>query len=114
MYAVFELKMTITPHKSIPKILAFQPKDSVPSNKRNTILTSSICETFDTKTIYLLVALAALKRKKRYEKQLQNIDGTLSTVEFQLEALQNAQSNKQVLDTMKVGAQALKQAHGNM
>lgn len=60
------------------------------------------------------LAIAALKRKKRYEKQLQNIDGTLSTVEFQLEALQNAQSNKQVLDTMKAGAQALKKAHGNM
>ena len=60
------------------------------------------------------MAIAALKRKKRYEKQLQNIDGTLSTVEFQLEALQNAQSSKQVLDTMKVGAQALKKAHGNM
>ena len=61
-----------------------------------------------------IVALSALKRKKRYEKQLQNIDGTLSTVEFQLEALQNAQSNKQVLDTMKAGAQALKKAHGNL
>nr|CAB3230650.1 charged multivesicular body protein 4b-like [Phallusia mammillata] len=60
------------------------------------------------------MAINALKRKKRYEKQLQNVDGTLSTVEFQLEALQNAQSNKQVLDTMKVGAQALKKAHGNL
>lgn len=60
------------------------------------------------------MAIAALKRKKRYEKQLQNIDGTLSTVEFQLEALQNAQSNKAVLDSMKIGASALKKAHGNM
>lgn len=60
------------------------------------------------------MALQALKRKKRYEQQLQNIDGTLSTVEFQLEALQNAQSNKAVLDTMKLGANALKKAHGNM
>jgi len=60
------------------------------------------------------VALQHLKRKKRYEKQLTDIDGTLSTVEFQLEALQNAQSNKQVLDSMKIGASALKKAHGNM
>jgi len=60
------------------------------------------------------MAIAALKRKKRYEKQLQNIDGTLSTVEFQLEALQNAQSNKAVLDAMKMGSSALKKAHGNM
>ena len=66
--------------------------------------------------IYFLspAALQHLKRKKRYEKQLQDIDGTLSTVEFQLEALQNAQSNKQVLDTMKVASGALKKAHGNM
>jgi hypothetical protein len=32
-------------------------------------------------------ALQALKRKKRYEKQLQQIDGTLSTIEMQREAL---------------------------
>ena len=34
-------------------------------------------------------ALQALKRKKRYEKQLQQIDGTLSTIEMQREALGN-------------------------
>ena len=60
------------------------------------------------------MAIAALKRKKRYEKQLQNIDNTLSTVEFQLEALQNAKSNKQVLDAMKDGAATLQQIHGHM
>ena len=60
------------------------------------------------------MAISALKRKKRYEKQLQNVDGTLSTVEFQLEALQSAHSNKEVLNSMKLGAQALKKAHGNM
>ena len=32
-------------------------------------------------------ALQALKRKKRYEMQLQQIDGTLSTIEMQREAL---------------------------
>ncbi|KAK2851176.1 hypothetical protein Q5P01_007452 [Channa striata] len=32
-------------------------------------------------------ALQALKRKKRYEKQLAQIDGTLSTIEFQRDAL---------------------------
>ena len=35
-------------------------------------------------------ALQALKRKKRYEKQLQQIDGTLSTIEMQREALGNS------------------------
>ncbi|KAG8141005.1 hypothetical protein E2320_003630 [Naja naja] len=38
-------------------------------------------------------ALQALKRKKRYEQQLAQIDGTLSTIEFQREALENATTN---------------------
>uniref|UniRef100_A0A665T760 Charged multivesicular body protein 4c-like n=1 Tax=Echeneis naucrates TaxID=173247 RepID=A0A665T760_ECHNA len=45
-------------------------------------------------------ALQALKRKKRYEKQLAQIDGTLSTIEFQREALENANTNTEVLKNM--------------
>ena len=60
------------------------------------------------------VALSALKRKKRYEKQLQQIDGTLSTIEFQREALENASTNTEVLKVMGDSAKALKQAHKNM
>jgi charged multivesicular body protein 4 len=55
-------------------------------------------------------ALNALKRKKRYEKQLQQIDGTLSTIEFQRQALENAHTNTEVLNSMKYAAVALKQA----
>ena len=55
-------------------------------------------------------ALQHLKRKKRLEKQLQNIDGTLSTIEFQREALENAQTNTEVFKNMKTAAQALKSA----
>ena len=62
----------------------------------------------------LAAALMALKRKKRYEKQLQQIDGTLSTIEFQREALQNASTNTEVLNVMSVAAKALKSAHKNM
>ncbi len=62
----------------------------------------------------LSVALAALKRKKRYEKQLTQIDGTLSTIEFQREALENASTNTEVLNVMGAAAKALKQAHGKM
>ncbi|CAH1779375.1 unnamed protein product [Owenia fusiformis] len=57
------------------------------------------------------VALQALKRKKRYEKQLQQIDGTLSTIEFQREALENASTNTEVLKVMGVAANAMKAAH---
>lgn len=60
------------------------------------------------------VALGALKRKKRYEKQLQQIDGTLSTIEMQREALESANTNTNVLQTMGDAAKALKRAHQDM
>ncbi|CAG5977538.1 charged multivesicular body protein 4b [Menidia menidia] len=59
-------------------------------------------------------ALQALKRKKRYEKQLTQIDGTLSTIEFQREALENANTNTEVLKNMGYAAKAMKAAHENM
>jgi len=60
------------------------------------------------------VALAALKRKKRYEKQLQQLDGTLTTLEQQREALESANTNTAVFQTMNVAAKALKKAHDDM
>lgn len=62
----------------------------------------------------LLGALNALKRKKRLDKQLQQIDGTLSTIEFQRESLENAQTNTEVLKNMSYAAKALKAAHANL
>lgn len=59
-------------------------------------------------------AIQALKKKKRYEKQLQQIDGTLSTIEMQREALESANTNTAVLTTMKNAADALKAAHKHM
>ncbi|XP_034826267.1 charged multivesicular body protein 4 [Maniola hyperantus] len=56
-------------------------------------------------------AIAALKRKKRYEKQLNQIDGTLTQIEAQREALEGATTNAQVLNTMKDAANAMKLAH---
>ncbi len=63
---------------------------------------------------FFLAALQALKRKKRYEKQLTQIDGTLSTIEFQREALENANTNTEVLKNMGFAAKAMKTAHENM
>ncbi|XP_043544108.1 charged multivesicular body protein 4b-like [Chiloscyllium plagiosum] len=57
------------------------------------------------------VALQALKRKKRLEKQLAQIDGTLSTIEFQREALENANTNTEVLKSMGYAAKAIKAVH---
>ncbi|XP_030071867.1 charged multivesicular body protein 4c [Microcaecilia unicolor] len=59
-------------------------------------------------------ALQALKRKKRLEKQLVQIDGTLSTIEFQREALENSHTNTEVLKNMGYAAKAMKAAHANM
>ena len=59
-------------------------------------------------------ALAALARKKRLEKQLQQIDGTLSTVEFQREAVENAHTNTEVLKNMGYAAKAMKAAHQHL
>ncbi|XP_031148851.1 charged multivesicular body protein 4c [Sander lucioperca] len=59
-------------------------------------------------------ALQALKRKKRLEQQLTQIDGTLSTIEFQREALENSNTNTEVLKNMGFAAKAMKQVHENM
>ncbi|VDI59027.1 poly [ADP-ribose] polymerase [Mytilus galloprovincialis] len=61
-------------------------------------------------------ALQALKRKKKYEQQLQQIDGTLSTMEFQREALEHATTNKEVLICMGEASKALKmtEQHGDI
>lgn len=59
-------------------------------------------------------ALQALKRKKRLEKQLTQIDGTLSTIEFQREALENSHTNTEVLKNMGYAAKAMKAVHQNM
>lgn len=62
----------------------------------------------------LLVALQALKRKKRYETQLEQLQGQLTTIEVQREALENANTNQAVLETMKGAADALKKTHKDM
>ncbi|XP_057680744.1 charged multivesicular body protein 4c [Corythoichthys intestinalis] len=59
-------------------------------------------------------ALQALKRKKRLEQQLTQIDGTLSTIEFQREALENSHTNTEVVKNMGYAAQAMKKVHESM
>jgi len=52
-----------------------------------------------------------LKEKKRLEKTLQQIDGTLTTLEYQREALQNASMNGQAFNALKGATNALKIVH---
>lgn len=72
--------------------------------------------TFDSPEVTLSfpAALQALKRKKRLEQQLTQIDGTLSTIEFQREALENSHTNTEVLKNMGYAAKAMKHVHENM
>lgn len=60
------------------------------------------------------IALQALKRKKRYEAQLNQIDGTLTTLEYQREALENANTNTEVFKIMSMAAKASKSAHSEL
>ena len=53
-------------------------------------------------------ALEALKCKKKLERQLRKVDGTLTTTEYQLETLESALSNTVMYTTMKYVASALK------
>ena len=60
------------------------------------------------------MALQALKRKKRYEAQLNQIDGTLTTLEYQREVLENASSNAEVLRVMSDASKAFKNVNSNL
>ena len=59
-------------------------------------------------------AFKKVERKKRYDSQLQQIDGTLSTIEMQREALEGANTNTAVLTTMNDAAKALKKANNEL
>lgn len=59
-------------------------------------------------------ALNAMKKVKKYEKDLVQVDGFLTTIDNQREALHNAQSSKQAVDVIKLANVALKQAQGGM
>ncbi len=60
------------------------------------------------------MALAALKRKKRYEQQLQQLDGTLTTLEYQREMLENATTNTEVFKAINDASKAFKNVNNNL
>jgi hypothetical protein len=65
-------------------------------------------------SLYLTVAIQALKRKKRYELQLNQIDGTLTTLEYQREALEDANTNTEVFKIMGEANTAIKAIHSGI
>ncbi|GMS94926.1 hypothetical protein PENTCL1PPCAC_17101, partial [Pristionchus entomophagus] len=59
-------------------------------------------------------ALRALNRKRQHEKTLAQTQGTLQTIEFQRNSLENASSNVEVLKVMSAANKSLKGALNNM
>ncbi|KAJ3107130.1 ESCRT-III subunit protein snf7 [Phlyctochytrium planicorne] len=60
------------------------------------------------------VALMALKKKKALESQVEKLIGSRMTLEVQKMAIENANLNKEVMNTLKVGADAMKAIHGEI
>lgn len=103
-----------TPQEAIQKLREVEEMLVKKSNFLEAKMTQEIATAKKHGTKNKRLALHALKRKKQYEKQLQQVDGTLSTIEFQREALENASTNTEVLNVMGQAAKALKSAHNNM
>lgn len=92
----------------------FKSQTTCPYEKENFSQRSIDNFVFFNIRFVFLVALQALKRKKRYEEQLLQLQGTLTTIETQREALESANTNAAVLDTMKQAADSLKKTHKDM
>jgi charged multivesicular body protein 4 len=60
------------------------------------------------------MALQALRKKKGYEKQLEQLDGVLNTIASQKGPLENASMNTNVLQVLKAASGSMKTAHNEM
>ncbi|OLY80680.1 Vacuolar-sorting protein SNF7 [Smittium mucronatum] len=58
--------------------------------------------------------MAALKRKKLLEEQLDKISGSRMTLETQIFAIESANVNLETMNAMRKGADAMKNIHKNM
>lgn len=59
-------------------------------------------------------AIACLKRKKMYVDQQSKIAGAREKIEMQLMAIESADMNMQVLDTLQEGSKTMKEMHRGM
>lgn len=59
-------------------------------------------------------ALIAMKKAKKFEKDLGQVDGILQTIDNQKDALRNAQSSKATFSAMQLAATEIKKAHAGM
>ncbi|XP_067652712.1 charged multivesicular body protein 4b-like [Haliotis asinina] len=59
-------------------------------------------------------ALQAMRRLRRYEKQLTQVDGTTASLEVQLEALTSASVNVEVSNCLRLTSEALQRTFGDI
>ena len=104
-------KEEMTPETALMKLRETQTMLEKKSNFIETQIAKQVAIARKSGSSNKKLAIEALKRKKRLEKQLQQVDGTLSTVEFQRENLENASINTEVLQNMSSAAKALKATH---
>lgn len=61
-----------------------------------------------------VVAIAALKRKKVLENELEKLQGTKFQLEMHANTLESANLNRSTMIAMKTAADALKKIHGDL
>ncbi|KYQ88382.1 SNF7 family protein [Tieghemostelium lacteum] len=59
-------------------------------------------------------ALLCLKKKKNFQRECDNLEGSQNTLTQQIFALENAKLNMEILNAMREGANSLQSLHGNM
>lgn len=64
--------------------------------------------------MYTTAAQAALRQKKAYENELDQIAGTRMTLETQVNAIESANMNLETMTAMRKGADALRSIHGSL
>lgn len=60
------------------------------------------------------MAVAALKRKKMLVDQQQKIEGARDKIEMQMNAIEGAKMNMEVIDSMQLGAKTMSEMHRGM
>lgn len=61
-----------------------------------------------------VASLAALKRKKMLENELEKLQGTKFQLEMNVNTLESAKMNQETMTAMKKAAGALKHIHGDL
>ena len=112
--AIVEARYMMSPKEAIQKLRETEDR----LLKKSEFLEKKIETELQTAKKYVIknkrAALSALKRKKRLEKQQGEVDDFLTTIEFKREALEQAQSNTQIIQNMAYVAMALKKAHNSL